>query len=237
MTRTCTYTFAGIRISTGYAYIWEDKRTERKDAETQKQKHAWRSFAEKRRYYHNNGWSHHLLPGFPTHPDAAASSRSSAVPVRMDVSLLSSSSLSSSPPPLSCPNSCSVYIYKFKMIILSVGVANRGHLRPFSVPESLRYPAPCIRERGEEAGAVPTAAAATTVVDRPIMPSVKTGHGVSRLSDARNSRASSTPTGGEDEQTAEKEILRASASAYALLRTVQMNISKLPSCQLFINDN
>lgn len=121
------------------------------------------------------------------------------------------------------------------MIILSVGVANRGHLRPFSVPESLRYPAPCIRERGEEAGAVPAATAATTVVDRPIMPSVKTGHGVSRLSDARNSRASSTPTGGEDEQ--EKEILRASASAYALLRTVQINISKLPSCQLFIKDN
>lgn len=34
---------------------------------------------------------------------------------------------------LSPPNIRDVYIYKFKMIILPVGVANRGHLRPFSV--------------------------------------------------------------------------------------------------------
>jgi len=44
-----------------------NKRTERKDAETQKPKRA-RSFAEKRRYYHNNGPSYHLLPRFSDAP-------------------------------------------------------------------------------------------------------------------------------------------------------------------------
>jgi len=59
-----------------------------------------------------------IFSSVPTFPDAVASSRSNATPDRTAVS---------------SPNSRGMYIYKFKMIILFVGVANRGHLRPFSV--------------------------------------------------------------------------------------------------------
>lgn len=41
-----------------------------------------------------------------------------------------------------------MYIYKFKMIILFVGVANRGHLRPFSVRSRFVIPHPIYRVSG-----------------------------------------------------------------------------------------
>lgn len=128
---------------------------------------ARRSFAKERRYYHNNGQSHHLFPR------SDALRRCSIFPLERYLGKNR----------VSPPNSRGVYIYKFKMIIFSVGVANRGHLRPFSVGV-----VPLSGTLSTAQGAMATAAAA--VADRPIMPFVKTGHGVSRLSDARNSRAS-----------------------------------------------
>lgn len=71
-----------------------------------------------------------ILSLVPTLPDVAASSRSSA-----------------REPRLSPPNIRDVYIYKFKMIILSVGVANRGHLRPFSVRSRSVIPHPAYLPR------------------------------------------------------------------------------------------
>lgn len=71
-----------------------------------------------------------ILSLVPTLLDVAASSRSSARESR-----------------LSPPNIRDVYIYKFKMIILAVGVANRGHLRPFSVRSRSVIPHPAYLPR------------------------------------------------------------------------------------------
>jgi len=127
---------------------------------------ARRSFAKKRRYYHNNGQSHHLFP------------RSDA-PRRCSIFLERFPGENRVSP----PNSRGVYIYKFKMIILSVGVWQTEVICALSASGVV----PLSRTLSTVQAAMAMVAA---VADRPIMPFVKTGHGVSRLSDARNSRAS-----------------------------------------------